>query len=248
MLVKIHLLKSQVLEACHKWRPVKYSVSTPVQVPSRICNDEYDLQVRPLQALLGKEQQYWVAHDQGIDKAEEAELLQVADNMGGKPGEDDLINACPITANQKYRLSNSFTGPGKSLDVINDGINDQLQLAPTGRYSGQSWTLRPVSGSKSYYLYNDFTGPNMVLDVVNAGSAARSTQLVLSTMGRYSGQYWTLTVIDSGDCSYRLTNDFTGPNKALDVVNAGSAQSSTQLVLAQTARVSGQSWFLIPSC
>eukprot|EP00808_Paulinella_micropora_P015127 g51115.t1 len=197
--------------------------------------------VSPLQALLEKEQQYWAAQDKTPEEAadpsesEETDLLQLTGN-------------CPvIIANQKYRLTNSFTGAGKSLDVINDGINDQLQLAPTGRYSGQSWTLRPVSGQRSYYLYNDFTGPSKVLDVVNAGSAASSTQLVLSTIGRYSGQYWTLTLIDSGDCSYRLTNDFTGPTKALDVVNAGSAQRSTQVVLAQTARVSGQMWFLTPS-
>eukprot|EP00808_Paulinella_micropora_P015405 g10647.t1 len=214
---------------------VLLSIASGVRVDPSVASAVH---VSPLQALLEKEQQYW-AQDASISdpsESEKTDLLQVTSNCPG------------ITPNQKYRLTNAFTGAGKSLDVINDGNNCDLQLATTGRYSGQSWTLKPVSGQRSYYLYNDFTGPNKVLDVVNAGSAARSTQLVLSNIGRYSGQYWTLTLINNGDCTYRLTNDFTGPNKALDVVNAGSAQRSTQVVLSQTAGVSGQMWFLTPSC
>ncbi len=37
----------------------------------------------------------------------------------------------------------------------------------------------------------------------------------MATTGHYSGQTWHLTVLSDG--TNRLTNDFTGSNKALDV-------------------------------
>lgn len=42
-----------------------------------------------------------------------------------------------------FRLSNDLGGPSRCLDVINDGTNNQLQLAPCGNYSGQFWALPP---------------------------------------------------------------------------------------------------------
>jgi len=37
-----------------------------------------------------------------------------------------------------------FTGPSRSLDVINDGKNTELQMANTGNFTGQFWTVIKV--------------------------------------------------------------------------------------------------------
>ncbi len=55
----------------------------------------------------------------------------------------------------KYRLTTQFTGPNKALDVINDGTNNELQMADLGNYSGQYWTL--TKSNNWYRLTNDFT-------------------------------------------------------------------------------------------
>ncbi len=38
-----------------------------------------------------------------------------------------------------YRLTTMWQGDKFSLDIINDGINNKLQLAATGSYTGQFW-------------------------------------------------------------------------------------------------------------
>jgi len=43
--------------------------------------------------------------------------------------------------NEYYRLTTQWQGDGKSLDVVNNGINNQLQLANTGNFSGQMWKI-----------------------------------------------------------------------------------------------------------
>jgi hypothetical protein len=39
------------------------------------------------------------------------------------------------------RLTNDLRGPSSCLDVVNDGTNDRVRMAPCGSYSGQSWLL-----------------------------------------------------------------------------------------------------------
>lgn len=44
-----------------------------------------------------------------------------------------------------YRLTTQWQGDGKSLDVVNDGKNNnRLQLAATGDFSGQLWKITKV--------------------------------------------------------------------------------------------------------
>ena len=44
-----------------------------------------------------------------------------------------------------YRLTTQWRGTGKSLDVVNDGTNNnQLILADTGNYEGQFWKITKV--------------------------------------------------------------------------------------------------------
>jgi hypothetical protein len=46
-----------------------------------------------------------------------------------------------IPANAYYRLTSAWQGDGRALDVVNDGQNNKLQLAPTGSRTGQYWKL-----------------------------------------------------------------------------------------------------------
>jgi hypothetical protein len=40
-----------------------------------------------------------------------------------------------------FRLQTLFTGADQCLDIVNDGANDQLTMAPCGNVSGQLWNL-----------------------------------------------------------------------------------------------------------
>jgi hypothetical protein len=55
--------------------------------------------------------------------------------------------------------------PEKSLDIINDGNNNKLQLAKTGNYSGQQWRFIPVPDSPGWYSMTTAFTPNTILDV-----------------------------------------------------------------------------------
>ncbi len=61
-------------------------------------------------------------------------------------------------------------GDGKSLDIINDGKNNQIQLADTGDFSGQYWAFVPVPPTlyRRYKIITMFTGAKC-LTVVNDG-------------------------------------------------------------------------------
>ena len=108
-----------------------------------------------------------------------------------------------------YRLTNTFLGPGQSLDVRSDG-SYLLKMAPTGNYTGQFWKLVPLGGGK-YALRTAYLGDGFSLDVINDGV---DNTPKMSATGNYSGQSWSL--VPWGDGTYKLTNDFTGPDKALD--------------------------------
>lgn len=43
-----------------------------------------------------------------------------------------------------YRITSKTEGMSKSLDVINDGNNNALQLSETGDYSGQYWRITEI--------------------------------------------------------------------------------------------------------
>lgn len=135
-----------------------------------------------------------------------------------------------------YRLTTQWQGDGKSLDVVNDGKNnDQLVLADTGDFSGQYWKFTPLEGGY-YRLTTEWLGAGKSLDVVNDGKS--NSQLILAKTGNFTGQYWKITRM--GDGYYRLTTQWRGVGKSLDVVNDG--KTNDQLILANTANVSGQSW------
>ncbi|WP_052161578.1 RICIN domain-containing protein [Hoeflea sp. BAL378] len=137
---------------------------------------------------------------------------------------------------QYYRLTTEWQGDGKSLDVVNDGANDQLILADTGDYSGQYWKFTSV-GDGFYRLTTQWQGAGKSLDVVNDGT---NEKLILADTGNYSGQNWRVERQANG--YYRMTTQWQGAGKSLDVVNDGV---NNQVRLAPTGDYSGQYWKIV---
>ena len=133
--------------------------------------------------------------------------------------------------NAYYRLTTAWQGEGKSLDVINDGTNNRVQLAKTGGYSGQFWKLTPTGGGY-YRLTTMWQGTGKSLDIKN-------DQVELAKTGSYTGQFWKITPTGGG--YYRLTTYFKGEGQSLDVINDGT---NNRIRLAKTGNYSGQFWKL----
>lgn len=140
---------------------------------------------------------------------------------------NDLVSTAP------YRLRTQFTGSGKCLDVVNNGQDRQLTMAPCGDHSGQMW-WGEAAGQGQARLKNRFTGTEKCLDVVNDGNDDR---LTMRDCGSYSGQMWWAEEASQG--YVRLKNTFTGSDKCLDILNDGR---NNRLRLAGCGNYSGQRW------
>jgi hypothetical protein len=135
-----------------------------------------------------------------------------------------------------YRLTNTFTGPGKCLDIVNDGRNNQLNLAACGNYSGQQWVMTDRDAQGYQAMRTEFTGAGMCLDVVNDG---RNDRLNMASCGNFTGQRWHAE--PAGNGYVRLKTQFTGQNRCLDVVNDGP---NDKVRMAPCGNFSGQLWKL----
>ncbi len=168
-------------------------------------------------------------------------VLAIAVSANSKPlpnfhRENSAVTQGGFDPKSYYRLTTQWQGDGKSLDVVNDGKNNnRLVLADTGNFTGQYWKFTPVGGGY-YRLTTEWQGNGKSLDVVNDGQG--NNQLILAKAGKFTGQYWEITPWGNG--YYRLTTQWQGVGKSLDVVNDG--QGNDQLILADTAEVSGQYW------
>ncbi|KAI5797884.1 carbohydrate-binding module family 13 protein [Peziza echinospora] len=115
-----------------------------------------------------------------------------------------------------YRLTNNYLGPQWSLDVVPNDPWGALSMSRTGGHSGQYWTLSPPPDgniqSGKFSLHTLYKGENFNLDVINDGT---NDQVCLADKGYYTGQYWHLHPAEAD--TWRLTNDFTGPERFLDV-------------------------------
>ena len=40
-----------------------------------------------------------------------------------------------------YRITSWWQGEVRSIDIVNDGINNRLRMAASGNFSGQFWKL-----------------------------------------------------------------------------------------------------------
>lgn len=90
-----------------------------------------------------------------------------------------------------YRLTNVEVGEGQSLDIINDGVFDDVRLQPSGDQSGQQWQITPLDNGYCR-LTTAFLGAELSLDVVNddEDSAVR-----MSSSGDFSGQHWRIQLV-----------------------------------------------------
>lgn len=130
-----------------------------------------------------------------------------------------------------YRFTNQSQGDQKSIDIVNDGKNNnKLTLSPTGFYSGQHWKLDHL-GNGYYRLTTEWQGDGKSLDVVNDGQY--NNKLILAPTGECSGQMWKITSIGNG--FYRLTTKWLGENKSLSFIN-------NTIMLAQTKNSNEQYW------
>ena len=78
-------------------------------------------------------------------------------------------------------------------------------------------------------------GDGFSLDVIDDGNNATP---FLNTTANYNGQVWELTPQDDG--TYKLTDDFTGPQKSLDT------SPDTHEPFPNFGDFSGQHWTLTP--
>ena len=137
-----------------------------------------------------------------------------------------------------YRLTTLFQGECKSLDIVNDGRNNnQPILAKTANVSGQYWRITSVGGG-FYRLTTQWQGAGKSLDIINDGR--RNNQPILARTGNFSGQFWRITPLGNG--IYRLTTQWQGVGKSLDIVNDGRANNKP--ILAATGDFSGQTWHI----
>ena len=133
-----------------------------------------------------------------------------------------------------YRLTSKWQGGGKSLDVVNDGENNQIHLAATSNVSGQYWKFSAVGGG-FYRLSTKWLGENKSLEVVTKDGIIY--KLLLQPTDDVDGQLWKITPL--GDGFYRITNKLFGGVKSLDVVNNGN---NDNILMRNTGNFSGQSW------
>ena len=131
-------------------------------------------------------------------------------------------------------LRNRFTGPARCLDIVNDGQNDKLRLAPCGNFSGQHWIVGRRSDG-TFQLRTEFTGQGRCLDIINDG---QNNRLHMAPCGNFSGQHW---IILSQNNNSRLKTSFTGPSHCLDVINDGQ---NDKVQMAACGNFSGQLWSL----
>ena len=129
-------------------------------------------------------------------------------------------------------LRNRFTG--SCLDILNDGQNDKLRLAPCGNFSGQHWIVVQRSDG-TFQLQTEFTGQGRCLDIINDG---QNNRLHMAPCGNFTGQQW---IIVSENNNLRLKTSFTGPSNCLDVVNDGQ---NDRVQMATCGNFSGQLWSL----
>ncbi|CAF1013861.1 unnamed protein product [Rotaria sordida] len=147
-----------------------------------------------------------------------------------------IIEEQEFDSTSYYRLTTQWQGNNKSLDVVNDGKNNnQLILATTGNYSGQYWKITPTDNG-FYRLTTQWQGDKKSLDIVNDGK--NNNQLILATTGNYSGQSWKIT--PTGNGFYRLTTQWQGDDKSFSVVKDG--KNNNQLILAKTSDCQEQYW------
>jgi hypothetical protein len=123
-----------------------------------------------------------------------------------------------------YTLTNMFLGPGKLLAVPAADGNTKPGMLSTSPNENKpppdaQWFLTSTNIDPFYRLHTRSGGEALSLDVINDAGASGSIDLHLAPTGQYSGQYWRFDEwpADGTPFRYRLSNNFTGLDKHLDV-------------------------------
>jgi hypothetical protein len=151
------------------------------------------------------------------------------------------ILASEVNAQVKQnRLRNTLTGADSCLDIIEDGKNNRLTMTKCANVAGQRWSLTASEKNpQAYRLQTPFTGMDKCLNIINDGANDRVT---MAKCGSLPGQLWSISpskTIPSPSGYYFLTNNLTGANNCLNVLNDGR---NNRLTMAKCDNISGQSW------
>jgi len=93
-----------------------------------------------------------------------------------------------------YRLTTLWHVAGMSLDILNDGKDNNVPiLARTGNYAGQLWKLTPEANG-FYRLTTQAQGDALSLDIVN-DNRANNIPILAKTGCNDSGQLWKVTLV-----------------------------------------------------
>lgn len=147
----------------------------------------------------------------------------------------DAAAAVTIDERYWYALRNDYQ-PSLVLDVKNYDYQLSLKAYPTELASCMYWKFTRVTPSDTtpkYRLRTMYLGDGYSLDVWNDNGVS-STDLRLRETGNYSGQQWTIT--PWGDGSFRLSNNYTGPDKHFDTY------ADTLTAFLGIGNASGQHW------
>lgn len=137
--------------------------------------------------------------------------------------EEDLdAPALPIFHNDTWYRLHPSNDASLAIDVINDGrahIDGNLNLAPTGRFSGQFWNIRPAEsddprhGSPLYVLATMYLGASMVL---TAGAPVRLAPYQFDGFGWvYHSQHWRISEHADGTYTFTAGYGFEGGGRAV---------------------------------
>jgi len=129
-----------------------------------------------------------------------------------------------------YRISQ---GNNMSLDIINDGKNNQLTLAATSQAAGQYWKITPV-GNGYYRLTSLWQGAGKSIDIKNDGI---NNTIHLTTTANVTGQFWKITPVEKN--IFRLTTLWQGDGKSMSAI---AQQQKTIVQLSPTATNKNQLW------
>ncbi|CAF0829023.1 unnamed protein product [Adineta steineri] len=183
--------------------------------------------VAEIQMVAGK--QFSSIQPLNWNEEEEKHHEETNDNVAN----NDEIESTKIRLdeNSYYRLTTQWQGDNKSLDILNDGKNNnKVQLAQTGNYSGQHWKMKLIQDDY-YRLTTQWQGDEKSLSIVN-------NEIILDKTSNDNAQYWKITLLKNN--YYRFTCKQQGYEKSLDIINDG--QNNNKVTLAKSGCYSGQYW------
>lgn len=127
---------------------------------------------------------HWQGQSNVLDVPAEATKPVLKTSTKGTPSQRWKFQS---VGNGYYRIINKLHGDGKSLDIVNDGTNNKLQLAQTGQYTGQFWKITPL-GNGYFRMTTAWLGDGKSLDILNDGKQNNKPRM--ADTGNYTGQFW----------------------------------------------------------